>query len=174
MRKLGLLRAAISAHDGALTREAILKEWRSYGRTIGVKGAKLSLTRLHRALQEMPGIDYAGMTNPNLTFRYAAVTRAAPGNLLQRAARRTQALLDARRLDVEEWLCFLRWLDQDCDGLVSADDYINAVLQPPQRQASEADLKTVLSEKWHKASLMLESLRRRESGREKASALDWL
>ena len=110
----------------------------------------------------MPGIDYAGMTNPNLTFRYAAVMRAAPGNLLQRAARRSQALLDARRLDVEEWLCFLRWLDQDCDGLVSADDYILAVLQPPQRQASQADLKTILSEKWHKASLALESVRWRE------------
>ena len=175
MRKLGLLRAAISSHDGALTRAATLKEWRSYGRRARHEEAtKLSLTRLHRALREMPGIDYAGMTNPNLTFRYAAVMRAAPGNLLQRAARRSQALLDARRLDVEEWLCFLRWLDQDCDGLVSADDYINAVLQPPQRQASQADLKTILSEKWHKASLMLESLRRREAGREKVSALDWL
>ncbi len=148
MRKLGLLRAAIVAHEGMVSRATALKEWRSYSRAIGLKSNKLNFTQLDRALREMPGIDYNG-----LTFRYAVVAREGGGN---------EALLGASRLDAEETLCFLRWLDHDGDGLVSADDYSHAVLHG-QREATQADLKTVLSDKWHKAALVLESLRRRQA-----------
>lgn len=70
-----------------------------------------------------------------------------------------QALLDATRTDAEEMLCFLRWLDHDCDGYITESDFVHAVMRG-QQEAANGDAKSEISDKWHAASLVLERVRR--------------
>lgn len=56
-------------------------------------------------------------------------------------------------------LCFLRWLDNDCDGYICEKDFVHAVMHG-QHEAANGDAKSAIGDKWHKASLVLESVRR--------------
>ena len=146
MRKLSLLRAAITTREGVLSYSTAAHEYRGYRRHLGRRAGKqggsqllhLRCAELDRALREMPGPNYAGMT-----FRYAVVGRETGGNgsssactsdscscsavgggggagggagggwhAAEQGSRSSEDVLrDANWADVEEMLCFLRWLD---------------------------------------------------------------
>lgn len=50
----------------------------------------------------------------DLTFRHAVVAREGNGK---------GVLNGAVQLDADQMFCFLRWLDQDCDGLISLKEF---------------------------------------------------
>jgi len=118
LRKLSLLRAAITQREGTLNRTAAAHEFRTYCRQIlgkrGTHVGHLNFTQLDRAFRLMAGQNYGG-----LTFRYAVVGREGASG---------DALVGASWADVFEMFCFLRWLDVDRDGVVSENDFCKSVL----------------------------------------------
>ena len=95
----------------------------------------------------MPGENYFG-----LCFPYAVAGRDMIQELIHadEGIAASDVLLAGHRSDVEQMLCFLRWLDDDCDGLISCDDYCCAVL-PGGREPSFSAL-AELNSRWHEAT----------------------
>ena len=89
---------------------------------LGMKGMgggsrrALSYCEVAAAMKGMQGNNYADMV-----FRNSVVSREAKGG-----AAAGEILLHAERSDEVHMLCFLRWLDRNCDGSVSAKDFTAA------------------------------------------------
>ena len=81
------------------------------------------------ALRGMPGNNYA-----DLVFKQNTMGREARGG------QGGQAVLEtATRADAEQMICYLRWLDRDCDGLISERDFsmaCNVAADPDQAAAT--------------------------------------
>jgi hypothetical protein len=118
IRKHALLRAGIREHqEGNCSLEAAAKAFRTMCRLVLAfgkgqrRGRKLSYSQQAAALRAMPGNNFA-----DLVFRQTVVGRAAKGTA-------AQVLLHASRSEAEQIICFLRWLDRDCDGYISEKDF---------------------------------------------------
>ncbi|KAL1521277.1 hypothetical protein AB1Y20_020946 [Prymnesium parvum] len=133
--KLELLLRAVTENDRLLTAATLRAEFAAYGRRLGLRLASssaplsppspsdstapavvgsLSYVQMDEALGRMAGGWYR-----DLTFKSAAVARERHS---------PEALLHASRIDTEGMLSFFRFLDYDCDGSISEDDFCRAVL----------------------------------------------
>jgi len=134
IRKLGLLQRAISNVDGSMNRNGATREFAAYCRLARTSQRTLSYVAMDTALRKMPGDSYR-----DLMFRYAVVGREGSS---------VQALRDANRVDAEQMLCFLRYLDDDCDGYVSQKDFTRVVLGKGEvKEICELEMKK-LAERW--------------------------
>jgi hypothetical protein len=91
------------------------------------------------ALRAMPGNNYH-----DLVFRQTVVGRASKGTA-------AQVLLQASRSDAEQILCFLRWLDRDCDGYVSEKDFGGACVL-----ACDVECAPTLVQRWEAAAVKMD------------------
>ncbi|KAL3894399.1 MAG: hypothetical protein SGPRY_013820, partial [Prymnesium sp.] len=92
-----------------VTRERAMSEFDTFCHLSRVKGWRLSYTQIDRALHKMKTDLYR-----DLLFRHAVVAREKGG---------ANDLLEAIVTDTEQMLCFLRYLDCDCDGFISQRDF---------------------------------------------------
>jgi len=115
-----------------------------------MSGKALNFAQMAMALSSMTGGRYT-----DLCFRRNVAERQ--GARLERQASEdaetgvvigTSAIYrEASFTDTEEMLCFFRWLDDDCDGLISLDDFRKAVL-PGERELALSTL-AELEIRWH-------------------------
>jgi len=163
MRRMGLLRAAISAAsdeevnlrgggqsprrlrvlsgvEGGADKAAV-KEFREFCRVVGVgKVRPLSYHEIDRAWRRMEHEAYDG-----LSFSYAVVAREPKAHGCR------EVLIDARRTDAQEMVCFLRTLDLDCDGTISEADFCHAT--NPRVTKFNIDLLGRIDESWQAAAM---------------------
>lgn len=72
-------------------------------------------------------------SDASLTFRHAVVGREI-GNLSVHESSHDSGgssadlLTEAVRNDADQMLCFMRWLDPEADGVVSANSFVNALM----------------------------------------------
>jgi len=133
MRKLTLLNAAVAQQEGFVTKAAASKEFRMYCKlAIGRRRGRerryqwLTYAQMDSALMNMAGQEYG-----DLMFRYAVVGREGNSN---------KALSEAEALDTDLMVAFLRWLDQDCDGVVSQKEFCR-LLTAKLQEITLADLR---------------------------------
>ena len=93
------------------------------------------------ALRGMPGHNYA-----DLVFRHNIVGREAKGG-----AAGIEVLESTTRADEEQMICYLRWLDRDCDGYISEKDLSVACNVPADLDAAAALLK-----RWQAANVKMD------------------
>lgn len=103
------------------------------------RGGKLSYSQQLTALRAMPGQNYA-----DLIFRQNVVARESKGSA-------AVVLADAIRVDSEQMLCYMRWLDRDCDGYISAKDFSSMC-----DTRAELDGASILLKKWETADVKMD------------------
>ena len=91
------------------------------------------------SLRAMPGCNYA-----DLNFRQTVVGRQAKGSA-------AEVLAGATHADAEQMLCYLRWLDRDCDGYISEKDLGLACVT-----AADTDGAAALLKKWRAADVKMD------------------
>ena len=93
------------------------------------------------ALRGMPGNNYA-----DLVFQQACLTREAKGGKGGQ-----EVLENATRVDAEQMLCYMRWLDRDCDGYISEKDFgaVCNVMADPDGPA-------IMLKRWQAADVKVE------------------
>jgi len=146
IRKHALLRAGVREHrEGVLSVESAAREFRTMCRLVlGFAkstrgGRKLSYSQQAAALRAMAGNNYT-----DLVFRQTVVGRASKGSA-------AGVLNEATRSDLEQMLCFLRWLDRDCDGYISERDFSDACVT-----AATVDSLPILVRRWEAAAVKVD------------------
>jgi len=147
IRRHALLRAGVREHqNGAQSVESAAREFRTMRRLVlafGTKrytrGPKLSYSQMLKAFQAMPGHNYL-----DLIFRDNVVCREVKGSP-------AEILEQATRDDAEQMVCFMRWIDRDCDGYISEKDYSVATTI----QAS-GDCAAALVTRWQEAAVKMD------------------
>ena len=145
-RRLSLLRMAVS-RNGPATKESAAGEFREYCRLIGKGGGgrrgsmRMAMTYydVDKAWRRMSDKHYI-----DLTFRYevAARTPIAKGC--------NAALSNAHHADEEQTACFVRLLDQDCDGKISESDFCQSMCN-----ANLMDSISTMRDRWQAAAIQL-------------------
>ena len=147
VRKHALLRAGVREHQGGtLSAESAAREFRTicrvvfaFGKGARRKGAKISYSQMLTALRARPGHNYA-----DLVFRQTVVGRESKGTA-------AEVLAGATMADAEQMVCYLRWLDRDCDGYISEADF-SAVCVLRAEVDSAADL----AKRWRAAAVKMD------------------
>ena len=124
--------------EGSTLREVAARDFRQLCQLAGKsKTQPLGYGELEGALRLIPGETYR-----TVTFRHEIVSREGHEGA-------AQVLTAASRSDEGQLFCFFRAMDHDCDGLVSKEDYCNAV------EEGLMDLWTI-DQRWDEMSLALE------------------
>ena len=147
--KIQTLRAAIrELHDGECSQRTARREFGEYVARLGVNTRTLGYAQLATAMRQMPGECYLA-----LTFRHAVVGREV-GKLKSDRQESTApvdgdpTLLEALNTDADIMLCLMRWLDRDCDGVVSEMDFASAIMELPSNIDDALDEARSLAGRW--------------------------
>ncbi|KAL1515310.1 hypothetical protein AB1Y20_001942 [Prymnesium parvum] len=141
-RRLSLLQQALTgSFGGKINKEVAAAEFEQYCELVGVQGWKLTYSQMDRALHKMDTDEYR-----DLMFRHAVIAREGSS---------TRALMQAVVLDTDQMFCFLRFLDEDCDGFISQRDFCRVVMAIGTNNHVSASEMELLRHRWLEAEQKL-------------------
>lgn len=148
--KVQILRAALrERHEGECSLRTAIKEFRTYTANLGVNARALGYAQLATVMRHMPGESYLA-----LTFRHAVVGRDVGHLKADRSEESTggapgdPTLLEALNTDADIMLSLMRWLDRDCDGMVSENDFSSAMMDLPYNIDDAVDEARKMEGRW--------------------------